>query len=124
MSKRAVDPALSSYHWMKVVRPYHQVRGLPCARCGKPIDYQAKRYIPGTRKVNPISLAVGHIVGRHEARAKGWTEAQINAISNTQPEHARCSDKSGAEYGNALRNPKPFATVRTTIVDLDNSREW
>jgi hypothetical protein len=33
----------------------------------------------------------------------GWTEAQINHLSNTQPEHARCSDASGARYGNGLR---------------------
>lgn len=33
----------------------------------------------------------------------GWTEAQIHHLSNTQPEHAHCSDSSGARYGNALR---------------------
>lgn len=108
---------LSSYHWVRVVRPYWVRRALPCARCGLDIDYVSGRYYPGTRKVNPYSLVVGHIVGRHEAKLMGWSDAQINALSNTQPEHARCSDQSGAQYGNRLR-------LVTTDKDLDESRKW
>jgi hypothetical protein len=70
--------------------------------------------------VNPYSLVIGHIVGRHEAKLMGWTDAQINAISNTQPEHARCSDQSGARYGNNLRRLVALPTDK----DLDESRDW
>lgn len=95
----------------------------PCARCGKDIDYAAKRYLPGTRRVNPYSLVIGHIVARVDARRLGWTDAQINAISNTQPEHALCSDRSGAHYTNARK-------IALRVLDgdsrtyLDTSRKW
>ena len=65
-----------------------------CQAPHQPIDYA------GT---GPWSLDVGHIVGRDEARALGWTRTQINAIQNTHPEHARCNRAAGATYGNAKR---------------------
>jgi hypothetical protein len=33
----------------------------------------------------------------------GWTIAQMNALSNTQPEHAHCSRSAGATEGNQGR---------------------
>ena len=120
-ASKGTDPLLSSYHWVKVVRPYWMRSAQPCARCGGEIDRTSGRYYPGTRTVNPYSLVVGHIVGRHEAKLMGWTDAQINVLSNTQPEHARCSDQSGAQYGNRLRRT---LTLVTTDKDLDESRKW
>jgi hypothetical protein len=110
--------------WTQVIRPYWVARREPCRRCGRAIDYTGGRFIPGTRRVNPRSLVVGHIVGRDEARRLGWSNAQINALSNTQPECADCSNKSGAIYGNRLRS----ARLRSVPVEqrpaLDQSREW
>jgi hypothetical protein len=106
------DHALNSYYWTHTVRRHWQARREPCRRCGQPIDYDSPRYWPGTRRVNPTTLAVGHVIGRHEARALGWSEERINAITNTQPEHARCSDSSGATYGNALRKPPTHHSTR------------
>lgn len=93
--------------WKKAVR-YWQARlstGLACARCGGPIQRGGER--------GPASLDVGHIIGKHEARQMGWTEAQINAVSNTQPEHQLCSRRHGARYGNAVRGralPEPVTS--------------
>jgi hypothetical protein len=86
------------------------------------IDYDSPRYYPGTRRVNPATLNVGHIVGRDEARLLGWTEAAVNDIGNTQPEHARCSDRSGAVYGNRKRGR--LALIRSGRPEFDASREW
>lgn len=102
-ASKGSDPLLTTTAWRTTIRQHHIRAGAPCARCGGTIDYSAPRYLPGTRRVNPISLAVGHVVGRDQARRLGWTDQQINALANTQPEHARCSDSSGAKYGNAKR---------------------
>ena len=125
-SSKGTDPLLSSHQWTVTIRGYWQQRQGPCARCGHPIDYDAGRYYPGTRRVNPASLAVGHIVGRHQARRLGWTDAQINSLDNTQPEHARCSDRSGAQYGNRLRGARTGTGTRPVLMaePLVTSREW
>lgn len=115
--KRVADPLLTSDYWRKTVRGHWLAKRLPCTRCGRAIDYDGPRLVVvrGRRKVNPRSLVVGHKVGRHEARRRGWTDAQINALSNTQPECAKCSASSGASYGNRLRQPKKPTTEVTTL---------
>jgi 5-methylcytosine-specific restriction endonuclease McrA len=78
------------------VRAYWVAQRQPCARCGRDIDYETvPRYA--------LSLDVGHIVERDRARAMGWTDSEINALSNTQPEHQRCSRTAGVRYGNGKR---------------------
>lgn len=126
-ASKGADPLLQTNHWRKVVRAHWIRHARVCARCGRPIDTGLARCYPGTRKVHPGSLAVGHIVGRDQAKALGWTEAQINAISNTQPEHARCSDRSGAQYGNQKRGRRGAqlrVVPREDRQALDNSRRW
>jgi hypothetical protein len=114
-ASRGTDPLLTTYAWRVTIRRHWLTVQGPCARCGKAISYHAPRYLPGTRRVNPASLVVGHIVGRDQAKRLGWTEAQINDVSNTQPEHSRCSDQSGARYVNAKRGARRR---------LDTSRVW
>ena len=101
------DPLLKGKDW-EAVKAHHRRRRAPCAKCGCAIDYDGP---PG-----PRSLDVGHIVARDQAKAWGWTRAQINAISNTQPECRTCSRSTGAAYGNALRGQ-----VRLSPVEAD---EW
>jgi len=83
---------------------------------GQEIDYTGKMFImvAGKRRMNPRYLIVGHVVGRDEAKRMGWTEAQINALSNTQPECARCSVKSGARLGRRLQGVKARRRVAAT----------
>jgi hypothetical protein len=119
MSSRKPDPLLLSGEWARI-RRFWIALGLPCARCGLPIDYVSPR--------NPASLVVGHIVGRDLARSMGWSDDRINARSNTQPEHSRCSSASGATYGNRKRGqrvrsaPRPAPVV--CLEPLRTSREW
>jgi hypothetical protein len=112
---KGTDPLLQTYAWRVKVRAHWMLVRGPCARCGGAIAYDAPRYLPGTRRVNPATLNVGHIVGRDQAKRWGWTEAQVNSVDNTQPEHARCSDRSGARYVNAKRGARRR---------LDTSRVW
>lgn len=97
-TKPTGDPALKTAAW-KRIRAYWLTgpgKDTPCARCGGPIDRT-----PGAR--GPMSLDVGHIVDRVVARQAGWTEAQVNTLSNTAPEHQRCGRKAGAKLGAARR---------------------
>jgi len=101
------DATLTSHTWRTKVRPYWQRRRLPCSRCGSAIDYDGPRYFitaSGKRTMNPKALVVGHIVSRYTARLRGWTETQINALSNTQPECQACSNRSGAQLGQRVRS--------------------
>lgn len=128
MARRAnkgTDRLLTGKHWRTTIRGYWQqpANRRPCARCGRRIDYDAPRYWPGTRRVNGASLVVGHIVGRHQAKALGWSDEQINALSNTQPECARCSDSSGATYGNQLR-AHPTATAPAQASRPATAARW
>jgi hypothetical protein len=89
------DPLLKRADWRAAIA-YWRGSNAPCARCGGRIDRRSK-----TR--GPDSLDVGHVVSRYEARRLGWTDEQINALSNTRPEHARCNRADGARLGNANR---------------------
>jgi hypothetical protein len=74
---------------------------IPCWRCGQRIAYSLPyfRIEPsGRKRVNHTAFCLGHLVGRDLAMSYGWTDAQINAITNCRPEHARCSGKSGYQY--------------------------
>jgi len=106
---RGNDPLLNTATWRTARTHWRTIQG-PCARCGRPIDYDAPRG-------HPRALIVGHIVSRARARAMGWTAAQINALTNTQPECTTCSARSGARDTNALRRQgkgRPRQTPLTT----------
>ena len=110
------DPLLTSHHWRVTVRNHWKDKRAPCARCGRAIDYDGPRFlvaINGKRRQNPRYLHVGHIVDRYLAKRYGWTEAEINAISNTQPEHAACSNRSGAKLGQKVQRAKHPTMINT-----------
>jgi hypothetical protein len=67
---------------------------LPCAICRRSIDY-----------TQPRAFVAGHVVSRRKAKLLGWTPAQINALSNLQPECRSCSNKTGAREGQQVRVP-------------------
>jgi hypothetical protein len=104
------DELLGTYTWRVRIRKYWMARRLPCAVCHRAIDYDGPRFLPGTRKVNPRALVVGHIVGRYQAKQLGWTQTQINSINNTRPECVACSNKSGQRLGAQVQRSrrKPF----------------
>ncbi len=88
------DPLLRSKVWTQLRKQVAtEIRlGAPCARCGRPIDLELKWPHPG-------SYTLGHIVPRAVAKALGWTEAQIDSRSNTQPEHKACGQRAGSALG-------------------------
>jgi hypothetical protein len=99
------DPLLATYTWRVTIRRYWVAKRLPCSICGRAIDYRPNsRYLPGTRKLNPRALVVGHIVSRYTAKRMGWSEAEINSISNTRPECVQCSNRSGQQLGARVKN--------------------
>jgi hypothetical protein len=97
------DPQITSGDW-RILRRQWKARGLPCARCGRAIDYTTGRFL-ASGKINPRSFVLGHKVSRREARALGWSEAMINDSSNLQAECQKCSNRSGAQLGRALQPP-------------------
>ena len=109
-SNYATDPLLKGADW-EALKVYWRAQRLACARCGRAIDYDSTpRYWR--------SLDVGHIVGRREAKALGWTRVQINSVGNTQPEHQRCNRAMGASArGGRRRRP----TVVRRPIEAD---EW
>jgi hypothetical protein len=103
------DPRLKSAAW-KRTREHWKLEGrrlgIPCWRCGLAIDWDADYFrtaLDGRRKVNGLAFALGHITGRDLGASLGWTDEQISDISNTRPEHARCSGRSGYKYQQAKR---------------------
>lgn len=98
------------YHhrsWAAAVRHWKRQRGrLQCARCGGVISRAPGR--------GPDRLDVGHIIGVASARGAGWTIEEMNAISNTQPEHQKCNREAGGRAGVAARaaqlDPRPATT--------------
>lgn len=105
------DPLLKGRDWQTIKRYWRTGpgRNTPCARCGHPIDRTLQH-------PHRWSLHVGHIVPRWKARQLGWTKAQTNHLSNTQPEHRDCSIRDGAAAGGRLRRrpprPQPITTQR------------
>lgn len=87
------------------VKGYWRAQRLPCARCGRSIDYDGPYMIMvgGRRTINRRYLVIGHVVSRALARSLGWTTEQINDLRNTQPECMDCSIRSGAIAGNRAR---------------------
>ena len=115
------DPLLHGTAWRQIRKHWLTLR-LPCARCGRAIAYDGPQYLidsRGRRRQNPRYLVVGHIVSRYQARRMGWTEAQINSLTNTQPECVACSNRSGAQLGQRVQ-----ATRQTARAQLDTSRRW
>jgi hypothetical protein len=113
------DPALYSRKHRDHNRRYWQRLRLPCARGGCVIDYDGPQYLAGGQK-NPRYLVVGHIVSRTEALARGWTLAQINDLSNTQPECWECSVTSGGVESVQVRRARQVRRVPIAAPEASN----
>jgi len=98
---RGNDHLLHGVDWSKIKAYYRTVKPPRCARCGCALDWDGTYMING--KCNPRYPVVGHRVSRVVARSLGWTDQQINDLSNTQIECKRCSDRSGARSGQRIQ---------------------
>ena len=110
-SNYPTDPLLQGSDW-EAIKRYWRAHRLPCARCGIAIDYDST--IRTWR-----SLDVGHIVSRDQAKAMGWTRAEINSVANTQQEHQRCNRTAGVVHGNHKRG-----RIRPTVDRPVEAAEW
>jgi hypothetical protein len=109
------DPLLAkSAHYRRNRKHWQRLR-LPCAVCGRAIDYTGSNVVNG--KQNLRALVVGHRVSRYHAKRMGWTEAQINSLQNSQPECRQCSNRSGAQLGRAVQQAKAKAKLRFSASD-------
>lgn len=106
------DPLLSSQLYRRN-RAWLRRQKLPCAVCGRSIDY-----------TQPDAFVAGHSVARHKAKLLGWTEEQINALSNLRPECRQCSHRTGAREGNQAKRAKRHRAKQTGIVIGDDSHSW
>lgn len=115
MATGPADPIYRRPDWRAAVTHWRTGPGRhqPCARCGKAIDRRP-------RATGPWALDVGHIVSVLTGRAAGWTDAMLNALTNTQPEHRRCNRQHGARLGNRTRTTVP----RPRPADAGPSRTW
>ena len=118
--KQAKDPLLARASHYKRNRKHWQRLGLPCAVCGRLIDYTGPNLINGRQ--NPRALVVGHIVSRYHAKLMGWSEAMINSLQNSQPECRRCSNRSGAQLGRQVQQAK--AKVRVGARSASDASRW
>lgn len=111
------DPLLVNRAWLKVKQHWRTLRIPVCQadRCylpGQPIGYD----LPHT---HPRALNVGHIVPRWKAKLLGWTDEQINALSNSRPEHRTCNLKAGARDGQRRQRVRQAARQQ-----LNTSGRW
>jgi hypothetical protein len=114
------DPLLARASHYKRNRKYWQRLRLPCAICGRAIDYEGPNLINGRQNLR--ALVVGHRVSRYHAKLMGWSEARINSISNSQPECRGCSNRSGAQLGRQVQQAKAKTKLRFSASASDASR--
>jgi 5-methylcytosine-specific restriction endonuclease McrA len=115
--RQARDPLLDSPLYRKNRAQLKRLH-LPCAICGRAIDYTESG-----------AFVAGHIVSRRKAKLLGWTPAQINALTNLQPECRSCSNKTGAREGQQAQRAKlkkvgTCVPTRQNLKVLDTSRDW
>jgi hypothetical protein len=121
-AKKPLDPALIDVKHRRYNRDHWKRLRLPCARCGRPIDYFGPQFLPDGRH-NPRYLIVGHKIARVEALELGWSLAKINDLTNTQPECYECSVHSGAVLGRDRARAKAAAPKRAPI-SAPEARFW
>ena len=106
------DPLLSSPLYRRN-RALLKTRRLPCAVCGRTIDY-----------LKPGEFVAGHITPRWLAKRLGWTPEQINALSNLRAECRRCSFRTGSREGNQVQRAMRQRVTVGVGRPRDDSRRW
>jgi|tagenome__1003787_1003787.scaffolds.fasta_scaffold20785598_2 hypothetical protein len=106
------DPLLSSPLYRRNRALLKRLR-LPCAVCGKAIDYST-----------PGQFVAGHIVARWKAKRWGWPESQINSLQNLRPECKQCSHRTGAREGNQVKHAMRQRAKTGIIYQLDDHERW
>ena len=107
------DPWLDTPRYRRNRAQLKRLR-LPCAVCGKAIDY-----------AKAGAFVAGHIVSRRKAKLLGWTEEMANSLANLRAECRSCSNRSGAREGQQAQRAKIRRRQGKTIYGFaDDSHRW
>ena len=85
---------------------------LPCAICGRPIDYTLPYYVTdkeGRKHVNMWAFVIDEKIPISKWQEAGYSSKAAAAddfANNLQPAHAICNAKKGAKTGFTLSAPK------------------
>lgn len=82
--------------------------GLPCALCGRPIDYTLPYYVTdeeGNKHVNMMAFVIDEIIPVSKWQEGGYSNAAecANDYSNLQPAHAICNARKGNRTNRPLQ---------------------
>ena len=98
-------------------RQYQQrfkAMGLPCALCGKPIDYTLPYYVTdeeGHKHINMLAFVIDEKIPVSKWRQGGYNSAAecANDFSNLQPCHAICNARKGNKINFSFNDSAMFA---------------
>ena len=109
--------------WKAGRRKQYQQRfkamGLPCALCGKPIDYTLPYYVTdeeGHRHVNMLAFVIDEKIPVSKWQQGGYNSPVecANDFKNLQPAHAICNQLKGNKTNFTLRTGTPARTDART----------
>lgn len=116
--------------WKTGKRRTYQARfkamGLPCALCGKPIDYSLPYYFmdeEGRKHVNMFAFVIDEKIPISKWQQGGYNSAAECAndfANNLQPAHAICNARKGNKEGFTLQ----AKTARTQKHNIPLDGEW
>ncbi len=109
------NPRYANFTARANLRKRVKAMGLPCAICGKPIDYDLDWYVDprdGKRKRHPLSYELDEIV----PISRGGSPTDI---SNVQPVHRACNQMKG---DGTTKRYKRF--MQSRHAKREHSREW
>ena len=115
------NPRVSNGHRRRELRRKVAALGLPCAICGKPIDYSLDTWTDpkdGRVKPHPWRYELDEICPVSRWSEGGYSSPTECALdpSNVQPTHRICNQRKGSRTGGAKRKGR-----RRPIV---SSGEW
>jgi hypothetical protein len=119
-SKRKADYLVETPGQRAARAYFRQQQTQPCATCRREIDYSwTKKMINGKWVYNSRGLVAGHVISRSQGKLLGYSDDQLQALSNFRPECRSCSVRQGSRLGRAMQvnnkiNGQPAPVRRTT----------
>jgi len=107
------NPRKSNGNRRRKIKARLKAQQLPCALCGKPIDYSLTTYVDptdGKRKPHPMSFTIDERVPVSRYAEGGYSSPEEAAldVANCQPAHWICNVRAGAKNKPADPKTKPL----------------
>lgn len=112
------NPRTSNGNARRKLRARVAAMGLPCAICGKSIDYTLDYYIDpvdGKKKPHPLSYELDEIIPVSRYKEGGYSSPNECAldINNVRPTHRICNEKRSNDKQNKKNvEINPYPTYR------------